>query len=601
MNQQVKRYNAVFISLTVMLAVCYAAIKLNLQLNYFHLQPGFVTTKAFFIEYLKYPGGVAEYLGTLVAALLKFKWVGALVMVGLTTTGAWAVYKLHQHWFKHHISALFYFIVPLTLGLLLWQQVNFPVTMVVNWTLFALLVWGLVKVNKPLIFWIALPVVYFVLGAPFLYVSVLLGALNGLIKRHSWWHLVVMLALAVLIPFLAYKALFSVSLRQAWWSFLQPVPVFWHYTYTTITWLWLGWSLIVTSVAIIVSQFKPLVFKHPLVIAICLSIALSLSSSVVLKTLYPVNDRTEARIAYTAWQQDWPKVLNLSKKGAEYNRMVNFYTNQALFFNGNLATQMFNYEQLLGVEALFIDQPFTAQVCMPSAYLYHHLGLIGNSLRFAYEGQTLKPNSPFVLMLIIDNLIIMGDTTNAKRFITSLQHNLFYQRWALDRLAYIQGQASQLSARQVSLKQELLPQTDFFVASPAYNLQQLVAANPDNLMAQQYWLSWYLLKNEVGNFVNRLIKSGQYSGKPLPKTYQEALLLYLVLSKNPLPEARQWSIDESIKTRFKYFNQTMGTNPKTAYAPLKKGFADTYWFYFMCDSPVITKAAVKTRNKNIEH
>jgi hypothetical protein len=113
-------------------------------------------------------------------------------------------------------------------------------------------------------------------------------------------------------------------------------------------------------------------------------------------------------------------------------------------------------------------------------------------------------------------------------------------------------------------------------------------------------MSYYLLRLELGKFGHSLPEYYNYIGyeSSLPKTYQEAMLLFYLSTNTPY-EKYKTVIEKNTLDRFSQFNNillTKNMNFDLAKNDLEKDFSDTYWYYLRYTSPKVTGLKVKKKN-----
>lgn len=606
-----KKVSITIVVLSFIASLYYIINYIDTSLFYFVQQPAFLTSKAFFTGFLKFPGGISQYLSVFFEQFFINKITGAIILslfAALTGMFLWLTLK---NVFKKYISPHFSFLIVLGVYLIVWHDLKFTFSIIIQLLVTSVIIYffsrfAKSKISTNIFTIVALAIVYYVLGPMFMYIFTVTAIIILFINqtKKQYWFYCLLIIIAAFIPFFYQKFVANVSVYQAWLALLPYTPFYLHYKISPL--LYIVLFILPLLLVINLATYKSNITIKPL-----FKILFTAISSIVIlcTTVYGINKynnktvRLRVKIAQCAYNKQWQNVLKLSEKGGEYDRMTNFYVNQALYHTSNMGTQLFNCWQPLGVDALFVEKPLNGDICMPTSYLYFDMGLISNALRFAYEAQTLTPQSPFVLKQIIDCLIIIGDTANANKFLNNLYLNPLYKKWVTDRRAYLKGKNSELTKQFVDQKKAFMPEFDFFMGNSANNALQLVEHNHNNKMANEYLLSYFMLSGKLNDFVKQLINTTSQQNVIIPKLYQEVVILYLGLSPKPFSQVFKFIIDDNIKQRFKYYNDILRkhTDINKARPELAKNFSDTYWYYIMFDSPMVTKASVNTREVVIEH
>jgi hypothetical protein len=141
------------------------------------------------------------------------------------------------------------------------------------------------------------------------------------------------------------------------------------------------------------------------------------------------------------------------------------------------------------------------------------------------------------------------------------------------------------------------PKADFFIdrQHPEGGLIRLFTENPGNKMAFDYFMASQLLERRVGNIVGHLEDFGKMGYAGLPKTVEEAVLLYNMISPSRIP-LQQYGIRPQTVGRFVGFNTVLARhrmNPSAAEDILKPEFGDTYWYYVRYVCPKMTTRQLK--------
>lgn len=598
-----KWMNAFIVGLFYVFAFLYVALQLDVSLFYFVQQPAFLTDHTFISEFTTYPGGIGQYLSLFFEQFFMFPKWGAFIAVILVFLTAFFSVSYLKKITTRPLILLTAWLLPVVISLMVWHNLKyaFSINTQLLITFIALYATIFIKKLKPVFAFMVLFVlavaVYFVCGPLFFYIFVLALLIPYLLSKEKQQLIFAagFILLVVLLPFITHRFIQPISVSQAWYSFIPNRPLF-----LTNKTPWIIYFIFIYFPVLLIASYlfaskKEKEKKNSLLQTIMVAIIFAGLLFFGIKTFNNKDERLVMQIAQAAQKEDWKKVLQLARKTVKYDRMVNFYLNQAFYYTNQMTSNLFAFGQYLGIDGLVVDYPLAGEICMPSSYLYARLGLTGNALRFAYETQTLLPNSPFVLMQIIDCLIVEHEYANARYFLNQLNKNWLYRSFVADRVAFIEGKLSSLKTLDVEKLRSYNVTTDFYTASPEFNLLQLAKHNPNNRMAKEYLITLYLMKNDLVSFINYLVNDSYLNLTNLPKTYQEAVLVYWAMTKEPIEKSKHIKIDDTIRKRFNDFSKQMGKDKKEAYRILCEDFIDTYWLYFAFDNPMVTKNAVKTR------
>ena len=187
---------------------------------------------------------------------------------------------------------------------------------------------------------------------------------------------------------------------------------------------------------------------------------------------------------------------------------------------------------------------------------------------------------PLLLHRLATINMVKGNVGTARVFLRALAKVPFWRavaRWDLARLESdpnLSGDAEIQRWRSVMLKTDAVRDVD--------TLTQLLTENPANRTAYQYGMASLLLSKNLDNFVRMFDMYHQRNFARIPRHYEEALLLFEALRKQPAdtpgrivsPETRA-----QLQEFLQMFRQTGGdqTAPRSA---LRKRFGSTYFYYY---------------------
>ena len=98
--------------------------------------------------------------------------------------------------------------------------------------------------------------------------------------------------------------------------------------------------------------------------------------------------------------------------------------------------------------------------------------------------------------------------------------------------------------------------------------------NKANTMAYDYLIAWTLLRKDLARFAEVLSISPY---QVMPKSYQEAMALYLALSQVN-PDSFPAFVSETVRMQLNNFITAMNSGKNEGYMQTK--FGHTYWFYY---------------------
>jgi hypothetical protein len=131
-----------------------------------------------------------------------------------------------------------------------------------------------------------------------------------------------------------------------------------------------------------------------------------------------------------------------------------------------------------------------------------------------------------------------------------------------------------------------IPRYDFLVIdkNPEIDLRKMLSQSPNNRMAFEYLMMSDLINQDLEKFVQGLLLFEHFATRPLPRHYEEALLLYLSRKQSADSVAAAIGISSGTIKQFNDFKRLYVEyrgNKETAYADLQRTYGGTFWFYYL--------------------
>lgn len=555
-------------------------------------QPGFALTSEFFMGYFVEPGGLAIYLSLFIEQFSMFRFWGAFSLVIELLFTSWLIVRIVKKISgTSDIASVVIWLIPAAVSMIAWSDVKFPFAInmqvmllagVVNlWMLFC----GrhmqryITLLFSVLLYHICGPVALYM----FLLVNVLVYAFDH--NENSLFNTAVSAVVSLVYPFIMYKFVLPVSFEHAFYAVIPQHQKFICFGTSPVMVIML-FELPVSVLIGLLSQ--NLVAKRQLICAGGVLLALVGSVTLFFKKYDDRTERLSFRLAVAANEHDWSYITNHYREGEHYDRHINFYYNLALAETRQMGDKMFVYPQFMGMEGLFLDEPMACIECYPTSSLYREMGLITNSLHFAFEAHVSFLESHYVMRMIIDDLIILQDYVNARKYLEKYSHEMFSKAFVADRENFINGVSeTELDANEVSLLRKNHPKYDFYLKNVQNDMLFMLDANKDNFMSNQYIIANALLNNDLNLFVDLLV-TGMCKVNPnnMPRAYQEALMLYWATAENVKEESYDFKVQPFINDSFKQFSAIMSSSEPNKYKTVAKKFPGSYWKYYVFDNPI---------------
>lgn len=598
MNKKVQILYQLIFFLSAFLVVF---LVINPELIFHQQQIGFISDKYVWHEYLSYPGGIAEYLSVYLLQFTTSRFWGSVM---LTLLMAGMVYLLPQNLQEKKFGQIriIQYLPLLILGVLVVNYaylVFFPFLFVLI-GIFLLLFKKLVVKNKSLILSLVTIIVlsvagFYTMGGFGFLIFGLSAALLLLLTTGDGKgiKLLILLLLLVIMPFLAAKYVFFITVNDAYWR-LQPylaeyeLKTLDYILFSTIPFiLFLNRTLPSKFVSILNNRWLLAVQYILVIVAFVALTAGSLDKE----------EKFKLEVDQLAFNEKWDAVLNKVNEHHSGDRLVAFHTNQALFHTAKMPTELFKYNQTWGIDGLLISRVFNDEVLLPTTKLYVDLAYINEAIHWGNEAVSYRDKSPQVIEQLIKAHIIEHNYEAAQLYINIMKKMPFFRKKAMH---YQDIVDTNFVPQELLDKRELMPFTDFQALTfpSADNLLSLLEDRPNNKMAYEYLMSYFLLKNDVIAFANYFSAGKRFNYGGVPRIYQEALALYiynLSTSGKPVPNVK---LDKEVIADFQdYLSIVKNMNGKMDIAQpvLKDKYGSTYWYYINYDSPVTNKLEVTTK------
>jgi hypothetical protein len=303
---------------------------------------------------------------------------------------------------------------------------------------------------------------------------------------------------------------------------------------------------------------------------------------------YAYNKRAEIMLGidHHVQRAEWEKVLKLSDRYPDLNRLVIYYTNLALYKTGCMSNKMFSYPQI-GVNGLRLRwEPNSSSFF--GGEIFYYLSYTNEAYRWAFEALVAKGLNPRSLKRLVITSITNGDSAIAKKYIYQLNQTLFYRKWAQHYNTYLSDPELAEKDLEISRNRALLIHSDFFSNANSMNLDDLLFNHPENKMAYEYLMASLLLEKNLDEFARIILKIKDYGYIKIPAHFEEALLFYNSYeNKNIMPQGFSFRA-ETVRSFQDYATtyNTYANNRAAAAKELKKKYGKTYWYYLQFNNNI---------------
>ena len=611
-------------AVSAVFTIGYSYYVVNPALHYHLQQIAWGSGKLFRDHYMAFSGGPGEYLALYISQFFVMKGLGSAIVSVSGLLISLFIYKVVQ--LKSKGPKLAFLWIPLIqiIFLALMQDYRYHFSITINLVVVSgfLFLCSAIENRK----WLSIHfhtiiggiLIYYISGGMY-FLIFMLSSIILLFGKPYYVSLIntsLIILEALLIPFISYYYIFLFSLSDSFFRSTPDVAIMIRYSKPFLFYIGLA---SIPAIILLVKLFsivpitkkqgqvlkiskgkskikkrgRTLLIINPRIFVGIQIIILIVASGLILFWTYQPIEKKKVEIDYYAYQQEWGKVISMSEKLEAYDRMINFQFNRALTNTGQLLEKLFDYDQILGSQGLFLDKPFTAEIVLPSSDLYFDLGNIDESQRLAFESQTLMANSPRVLKRLILNSIIMGKYAPANTFINVLESNPMERDWVEKYRGYINNSSLADADPQITEKRMYMSKTGLLRSTPRDKLISQLEKNPLNKAAFENLIAFDLMLHDLTSFIEDMKFIYPLNYKKLPVILEEAVVLYRSLRPN-IEFLNKIRISATTMERFNQFamlnNANKGDKRKAKQATLS--YKNTYWYYVLFLSPVVTNVKI---------
>ena len=593
------------------LAACLAYVWAGIdpRLIYHCQRPIFYTSPGFLDEFLRYPGGPADYLYALVAQAYAFAGWGAIVV----TAQVAAVAALTELYFTtlagrplplvRYVPALlllseanlYYDRTPMALALLLGLALAILfVRLSRQWSNWAALLAAFAAMLLAAYYLAGMAIVFFAPAAAMVLIARRPTRISG----------IACLLLAVALPTAAPAS------ARGWFTNadLRRVVVWWGlYGFYA-----LGTAMVLRGAAGTRERAvaarnrgprpaRPRKWRLAAGLATALPL-LALGSVAAVSYHLNGHDRNLAALDYHCSREDWPAVIDASRRleTGDFNSLTRYQVNLALYEMNRLGDDLFRFPQAASLlPELRTDRSLPHMLRITDLCL--RLGRVDDAERFGSEAMVLGQSDPRTCRLMAAVNLVKGQTGVARKFLTALSFEVGSGAWArqrlrdLDRDPQLNGDAEvQLFRRRMLRQDDVLPVWQR-ASKPAGDMERLLLdqldQDPSNRMAFEFLIGSYLVARDVPAIVAAMPRIKDISGpayigpdgrRRTPRHFQEAMAMYAGSTGQPVI-IEGLDIQPETMARMAVFKRIMDQSPtrEAAREAAWSNFRDSYFFYFV--------------------
>lgn len=604
----------VLVLVFIMAAWWFTASVIEPFLHYHFQQIGFLTTYDFFRGYAINAGGIADYTAEFISQFFSFNLWGSFLIVVIAALQGLIAMNLVTRLKGNTPLAFSAFAVVFLLGVMVVCDYRYPYYVTIRLLFSFLFTWGfyLLKEKYPKVSLYSWPflatLLFYLASGPALFVFTLstILMLAATEKSGGWIKATVAyLFIAALVPYIAYKFIFQTTLLNLYRITVVKPPEL--LAYVTFYQLFIYYALLPLLLAIFLflipkskntqavpaskgkNAAKIRFYKKPaFILSLQLAAFAGLSYVLYIYSHEPLK-KNLLRVEYYAENEDWHKVLKTAEDITAYDFKVNFHVNRAYAHLEKLPDQLFNYPQLLGVNGLFFDNSnMNGSFTMPNSDLYYDLGFMSESQHWAFEGQTLMPNSPRILKRLVMINLINRKYDLAEQFLNVLDKNMLYHDWVDQHRRFVTDTALTNTDKVIAEKRRFNPHRRYVHTNALDDLKLLFETNQANRFAYDYLITYCILESNLNEFMNYIPYHTSYNIKTLPRSWAEILSIYILRNKTIPPFMTEETISGECMQKLLKFNaatKQFKNDLKAGQEALRNDFEDTYWYYMLYLDP----------------
>lgn len=341
----------------------------------------------------------------------------------------------------------------------------------------------------------------------------------------------------------------------------------------------LGYLAVSSAFALLTDRYIAKKIMQLSVMTVCLIIYAG-TTFYFFVTSYNMRERRiiEAEIYLKAGE--WEKVMDCCRRYRGNNQLVLYFYNMALYHTGRMPYDLFEIQQALGAESLYLPWKSDSRQSEYGHYLYEQLGHINEAHRWEFEAMVVfGETAPHLINLARYNIVNQRPKV-AMKFIRQLRQSLFYRKQAEELEQQVSsGKLAGLKALPHDTNEPVRFSNVFNILPELYYLSY---RDSTNRMAFEYLMSDLLLSNRLIRFVENLDKIHAFNYPDLPRIYEEALYIYrLGTDEETFPKCG-FTIRPETEEKFKRY---YSLHQRNDLKELKRQFGNTYWYYLHYISP----------------
>jgi len=260
---------------------------------------------------------------------------------------------------------------------------------------------------------------------------------------------------------------------------------------------------------------------------------------------------------------------------------------QALYHTGRLGSDLFSYPQFK--EGMFLlPRQGEGSLKYRKGLNFIRLSLLLGRLNIAEkEAYEMLENSGKYPELLWDLTIIniaKGQPETARVFLKILSRDLIHGKKAKSTLKQLVDDPDLSNDEEnIRLRSVMLVKDIIDVESLETVMSDLLEVNPNNKLAFEYMMAYYLKDKQLDKIVENAYRFGDLGYDKIPRHYEEAIVIHLSKTKGSLL-SHGWVIDPQTSKTASQFMSARKLNPAgklSSAGNLAPDFGNTYFYYYI--------------------
>ncbi len=565
--------------------------------------PVFFLDTKFLYEYMSYPGGIIEYISAFLSQFTYYPLIGAFIFTFIAVVVSLLTKAMYRA-FNNGQQPIFIQFVPVVLWLPIFGNYYAPLALSIG-PLFSLLFFILYSkllhqswAIRFCIYIILTSILYYVSAGPFI-LFVLLCAFVEFIVKKKYILSVIYLPMVVILPYLAAKLFFLVSLKSAY-THLLPFrddyyfgifPIILYLIFPVIAWMnfvryQFKWDHITKRPMVINRYTKQLGKKKNL-----LKLTMLIIFTILLIVIYnnPM-EKNYQLVNYYARFGKWQEILNLVDRNMSNSKIIAFQTCRALYHTGQLPNRLFQYRFDDNPDFLLFSNDLSPLWPSLKSDLLFDLGHLNESQHWIFESVSGWGYTSYDLQKLALINLAKDEIEVARMCLNLLIKTILFKDWAEYYLQIIDSRIMLSNDAELYKIRNRMVRNEFIInyVNPELDLVAILDGGQPNKMAFDYLMAYYLITHQLDRFFYYYKRIYDYYDN-IPIHYSEALLLYLFLYSQENLDLSGYRVSAETNRNFQGFLAVIDRHEgdlAAARLEIINQFDGSYWVYFLYNFPI---------------